>query len=118
VLGIPNDFIIGEAAGEGDCFFDSVAQGMNQLSIPGGPFDVKSLRQACFEYAVCNHGAIYDSQSCKTWRRAIEEYAVEGKYATNNGHEEMNFYMYMQFIGLTAAESSNLGSAVWGRPRD
>jgi hypothetical protein len=50
-LVIPNGFIIGEAAGEGDCFFDSVAQGMNELCIPGGPFDVKFLRQACFNYA-------------------------------------------------------------------
>jgi len=30
-LVIPNGFIIGEAAGGGDCFFDSVAQGMNAL---------------------------------------------------------------------------------------
>jgi hypothetical protein len=35
-LGIPNVFTTREAAGEGDYFFDSVAWGVNQLSIPGG----------------------------------------------------------------------------------
>jgi hypothetical protein len=43
-LGMPNDFVVGEATGCGDCFFDSVAQGMHELGIPGGPFNVKSLR--------------------------------------------------------------------------
>jgi hypothetical protein len=47
-LGIANVFKIRETAGEGDYFFDSVAQGMYRLSIPGGQFNVKSLRQACF----------------------------------------------------------------------
>jgi hypothetical protein len=59
--GVPNDCVIGEAAGEGDCFFDSVAQGMNQLPIPGGPFSVKSLRQACFDYAKVNKDSVCDS---------------------------------------------------------
>ena len=58
-LKIPNDFIIGDAAGAGDCFFDSVAQGINQLCITGGPFDVEVLRQACFNYADCNQVSIY-----------------------------------------------------------
>ena len=33
---IPNGVVIGEAAEGGDCFFDSLAQGMHQFSIPGG----------------------------------------------------------------------------------
>jgi ankyrin repeat protein len=112
-LVIPNGFVIGEAAGEGDCFFDSVAQGINELCILGGPFDVKLLRQDCFNYADCNQGCIYDTQSHKTWRQAIEEDVVAGKYATNNRQEQEYFYTYMANIGLTAAESS---SAIWGRP--
>jgi ankyrin repeat protein len=112
-LVIPSGFIIGEAAGGGDCFFDSVAQGMNELCIPGEPFDVEVLRQACLNYADCNQGSIYDSRSHKTWRQAIEEDAVAGKYVTKNRQKQKYFHNYMVNIGLTAAESS---SAIWGRP--
>jgi len=56
-LGMPNDFVIGEATGCGDCFFDSVVQGMNQLRIPGGPFNVKSLRGALHDYAESNQNS-------------------------------------------------------------
>ena len=91
-LVIPNGFRIGDAAGRGDCFFDSVAQGMNELCITGGPFDVEVLRQACFNYAESNQGSIYDNQSHKTWRQAIEEDAVAGKYATKNRQKQTYFY--------------------------
>jgi hypothetical protein len=57
-LVVPNGFIMGDAAGGGDCFFDSVAQGMNELCIEGGPFDVKVLRQACFNYAESRQGFV------------------------------------------------------------
>jgi hypothetical protein len=60
-LVVPNGFIIGEAAGGGDCFFDSVGQGMNDLCIPGGLFDVNLLRQACFEYAKVHKDSLYGS---------------------------------------------------------
>ncbi|OAB80933.1 hypothetical protein WSTR_05065 [Wolbachia endosymbiont of Laodelphax striatellus] len=39
-LDLPEDFIIGESIGEGDCFFDAVAQGLNQLK-PLGTFTAK-----------------------------------------------------------------------------
>jgi len=112
-LVIPKGFIIGNATGGGDCFFDSVAQGMNQLCIPGGPFDFEVLRQACLNYADCNQGCIYNSQSNKTWRQAIEEDAVAGMYATKNRQKQTYFHNYMLNNGLTATESS---SAIWGRP--
>jgi len=51
---------------EGDCFFDSMAHGINELCIPGGTFDVQLLRQAFFNYADRNQGNIYDSQIHKT----------------------------------------------------
>jgi len=44
VLRIVNVFTI-EAAGEGDCLFNLFVQGLNQLSINGGEFNVESLRQ-------------------------------------------------------------------------
>jgi len=117
-LVIPNCFIIGEAAGGGDCFFDSVAQGMNELCIPGGPFDVKVLRQACFNYAKCNQGCIYYSQSHKTWHQAVEEDAVVGSCTSGGRNEYTDFESYLVHIQLTAAERAilNLGTAIWGRP--
>jgi hypothetical protein len=39
-LGIADVFKI-EAVGKGDCFFKLFPQGLNQLSIPGGQFNVK-----------------------------------------------------------------------------
>jgi len=65
-LGIPDVFTIRETAGEGDYFFDSVAQGMYRLSVHGGQFNVKSLRQACFDYAKVNMDSVYYSQSDRT----------------------------------------------------
>jgi hypothetical protein len=67
-LVIHNGFVIGEPAGRGDCFFDSVAQEMNELCIPGGLFDGKLLRSACCNYADRNQDSIYDRQYHKTWR--------------------------------------------------
>jgi len=113
-LVVPNGFIIGDAAGAGDCFFDSVAQGMNQLCITGGPFDVRVLREACFNYADCNQGSIYDNQTNKTWRQAIEDDAFAEMYATKKRKKQTYFHNYLVNIELTAAESS---SAIWGRPR-
>ena len=54
--GLPEGFKIGTAVGEGDCFFDSVAQGLNELKNKGlitgsQGFSVKSLRESCRKYA-------------------------------------------------------------------
>jgi len=67
VLGIANVFTIGDAGGEGDQFFDSVAEGIYQLSIPGGQLNVKSLRTSCLAYAEVNKGSVYYSHSDRTW---------------------------------------------------
>ena len=67
-LGISNIFTIGEAAGEGDYFFDSVAQGVSQLSISGGQFNVNSLRQARFDYTKVYKNFVYYSPSDRMWR--------------------------------------------------
>lgn len=40
-LWIPNDFTTEDALGEGDSFFDTLAQGLNWLS--GGPVNIKLL---------------------------------------------------------------------------
>jgi hypothetical protein len=46
-------------SGVGDCFFYSVAQGMNELCIPGGPFNVKTLRRVLYDYAEDKQNSVY-----------------------------------------------------------
>jgi hypothetical protein len=55
---IPNDFTTGDALGKGDCFFDTQAQGVTELSICGVPFGITSLQQACLNDAKCNQDSI------------------------------------------------------------
>jgi hypothetical protein len=115
-LVIPNGFVRG-AAGGGDCFFDSVAQGMHQLCIAGEPFDVSLLRQACFDYASVHKDSVYDSRNGKTWPQMIAEDAVAGGYASGGRHEHTDFASYLTHIRLTSAERAilKLGTALWGR---
>lgn len=53
---LPEGFKIGAAVSAGDCFFDSVTQGLNELKGKGliasdEGFNVQSLRRGCKEYA-------------------------------------------------------------------
>ena len=48
---LPENFKVGQAIGAGDCFFDSVAQGLKQLK-PDMGFTVKSLRKVCKDLAI------------------------------------------------------------------
>lgn len=116
-LPFPRNFLKGNAVGEGDCFFDSLAQEMNQLNL-GQSFDVKSLRQACFDYARGNAEAFYGSLKDKTWQQAIAADAHDVGYATGNTDESADFNSYLVRIQLTAEEINNLdlGPAIWGRP--
>ncbi|WP_264686224.1 OTU domain-containing protein [Wolbachia endosymbiont (group B) of Polyommatus icarus] len=51
----PEKLKIGAAIKTGDCFFDSVAQGLNELNIkPDYRFTAKSLRKDCADYARAN----------------------------------------------------------------
>ncbi|WP_343289087.1 hypothetical protein [Wolbachia endosymbiont of Encarsia formosa] len=47
---LPENFKVGKALDGGDCFFDSVAQGLRQLK-PEIVFTVKSLREICKKFA-------------------------------------------------------------------
>ena len=57
-------------------FFDSVAQGMNEICIPGGPFNVKSLRRALHDYAESNQNLVCESRTCITSCKAIKDAAA------------------------------------------
>ncbi|MEW9824491.1 MAG: hypothetical protein AB2992_04875 [Candidatus Symbiodolus clandestinus] len=113
---IPNGFTEGTALGGGNCFFDSLAQGMNKLSIPGpgGLFTVKLLRQTCYEYAKNNSAAVY--QTDKTWSQVISEDADGGGYVVYGNNESGNFDSYLVGIQLTTTQEVKGRSPIWGRP--
>ena len=91
---------------------------MHQYSIPGGPFDVNSLKLACFDYAKGNMDSVYDCQSAKTLHQVIAEDVVAGVCASKCKHEHTYFASYQAHIQLTAAEQALciLAAAIWGRP--
>jgi hypothetical protein len=91
---------------------------MNQHSIPGGPFDVNSLRQACFYYVKVYKNFVCYPQSDRMWHWVIAEDAVVEGYAWSCRREHTDFASYLVHIQLTAAEQALciLDAAVWGRP--
>lgn len=94
---IPNNFQLGRAATAGDCFFDSIAQVVNQRI-----HTVKSLRLTCEKYARGEH---------HTWVKQLIE------------ADHQNFETYLSGIVFTGEEIENgnqellgIAAAVWGRP--
>ncbi len=112
---LPVGFKIGAAVGEGDCFFDSVAQGLNELKGKGlitsdEGFNVKSLRRGCKEYAQKESSAPQSS-----WLNKLLD------------KESEKFYEYIPRIEFTVEDIKNsrsdsavgilnLQNAIWGRP--
>ena len=71
----PEKLKIGAAIKTGDCFFDSVAQGLNELRL-GHHFTAKSLRKDCADYAK-QHG----EQDSWTYKAVIKDAAIGGYFA-------------------------------------
>jgi hypothetical protein len=115
-LVISDGSLIGEDAGEGDCFLDSMAQGINELCIPEVPLNVKSLRRAWHDYAERNQDAVFDSRTGITLRKAFEDSSA-GICSPSGKNEYNDFASYLVHIQLTAEERAvlNLGIAMWGR---
>jgi ankyrin repeat protein len=98
---VPAEIQLGKAIGQGDCFFDAIAQALNHLT-GKEEYTLKSLRLLCDEYVKDpNH----------TW---VKEAIVKDKD---------NYEQYLTRIQFTADEMEeheqkglNLGPAVWGRP--
>ncbi|MFP3016252.1 MAG: hypothetical protein ACEY3H_01455 [Wolbachia sp.] len=112
---LPEGFKIGAAVGEGDCFFDSVAQGLNELKDKGlitgsKGFSVKSLRESCKQYA-----------------QQVDQ-SKEGSWLDNALKVEIEeLCEYIPRIEFTAEDIKNASSgseikilklenAIWGRP--
>jgi len=117
----PEKLKIGASISEGDCFFDSVVQGLNELNIkPGHHFTAKSLRKDCTDYATKNR-----SPSLWVYNAVIkdaEEYFVpqkdpDGEVISENGLNKQDdiksFFKYLENIKNLAKETNSL--AIWGR---
>ncbi|WP_338482315.1 ankyrin repeat domain-containing protein [Wolbachia endosymbiont (group A) of Ophion costatus] len=117
----PNELKIGVALKTGDCFFDSVAQGLNELNIkPGFHFTAKSLRKDCADYAGANKNP--DQWVYNVIIGDAEEYFVpqkdpDGEVISENGYNKQDdiksFFKYLEAIKNMATESSS--PPIWGR---
>ncbi|WP_265017719.1 MULTISPECIES: OTU domain-containing protein [unclassified Wolbachia] len=112
---LPKEYKIGAAVGGEDCFFDSVAQGLNELKDKGlitgsKGFSIKSLRESCKQYA----RQVNQSEKGLWLDNALKEKGEE-------------LYEYIPRIEFTVEdiENANSGSeikilklenAIWGRP--
>ena len=121
-------FKIGAAASKGDCFFDSVAQGLNELKDKGlirsgERFNVQSLRKSCANY-YGRHG----DQDSWIYNEIIKDAVIGGYFYALKGpfgpiqdpntkesiiDSEKTFEKYLGDIEKTAEE---IDHPIWGRP--
>ncbi len=118
----PRELKIGAAIKTGDCFFDSVAQGLNELNIkPDHYFTAKSLRKDCADY-VEQHG----KQDSWAYKAVIKDAAIGGYFVALEGpygpiqdpktkinmiDEKKTFHEYLKNIKNMATDPP-----IWGRP--
>lgn len=119
----PEKLKIGAAIKTGDCFFDSVAQGLNELKL-GHHFTAKSLRKDWEDY-VEQHG----KQDIWAYKAVIKDAAIGGYFVALEGpngpiqdpqtevyliDKKKTFHEYLKNIKNMA---TGAGSApIWGRP--
>lgn len=121
----PEKLKIGAAIKTGDCFFDSVAQGLNELNIkPDYRFTAKSLRKDCADY-VEQHG----KQDSWAYKAVIKDAAIGGYFVELEGpygpiqdpktkinmiDEKKTFHQYLKNIKNMATGAGS--TPIWGRP--
>lgn len=121
----PEKLKIGAAIKTGDCFFDSVAQGLNELNIkPDHYFTAKSLRKDCADY-VEQHG----KQDSWAYKAVIKDAAIGGYFVELEGpygpiqdpktkinmiDEKKTFHQYLKNIKNMATGAGS--TPIWGRP--
>ncbi|WP_410543021.1 hypothetical protein [Wolbachia endosymbiont of Tetranychus urticae] len=121
----PEKLKIGAAIKTGDCFFDSVAQGLNELNIkPDHYFTAKSLRKDCADY-VEQHG----KQDSWAYKAVIKDTAIGGYFVELEGpygpiqdpktkinmiDEKKTFHQYLKNIKNMATGDGS--TPIWGRP--
>ncbi|APR97793.1 ankyrin repeat domain-containing protein [Wolbachia endosymbiont of Folsomia candida] len=102
---LPDNFEISSAIGGGDCFFDSVAQGLKQLK-PEMDFTVKSLREVCkrFAQSQLSIGGSWLKEALKNENEQINEYIPRIEFTANDIEQQSEV---ASVLGLT--------SPMWGR---
>ncbi|MBR9983890.1 MAG: hypothetical protein KFE24_05835 [Wolbachia endosymbiont of Homalodisca vitripennis] len=130
LLQLSEDFEVGEAAGGGDCFFDSVAQGLKQLN-PEANFTVKSLREICKKQALSSQKMkkkiIADARNRGDFKVVLPEPGIDddelwSAYLTTIEYtaedvtemETQNLHLYELLTSLKYG--STLQVPIWGRP--
>ncbi|CCE77893.1 MULTISPECIES: OTU domain-containing protein [Wolbachia] len=116
----PEKLKIGAAIKTGGCFFDSLAQGLNELNIkPGHRFTAKSLREDCADYARANRKP--DQWVYNAVIRDAGEYFVPQKdpdvgviseNGLNKQDKTKSFFKYLEYITNTHTADA----PIWGRP--
>lgn len=118
---LPEGFKIGAAVGKGDCFFDSVAQGLSELKKRrliqnDEDFNVKLLREGCANYAnkyedeiIKDAGDYFVPQENVAFPSLGH---IEDEKANKVPDKKKTFDKYLRSIKKTAKE----GDAIWGRP--
>ncbi|MFJ5423140.1 hypothetical protein ACIPNH_00210, partial [Wolbachia endosymbiont of Drosophila barbarae] len=112
---LPEGFKIGAAVSAGDCFFDSVAQRLNELKGKGliasdEGFNVQSLRRGCKEYAQRELNTSKNSWLNKLLDKESEklpEYIPRIEFTA----EDIKNASSGSAVGIL-----NLQNAIWGRP--
>lgn len=100
IIGLPESFHIGVAVGAGDCFFDSIAQCLNEGHLRDQTVSVKSLRQLCKRFA----------------ERSLED-GISPTLKLVTDTEDDTLEDYISEIELTSADvTTGSKGARWGRP--
>lgn len=99
---ISDDLQLGAAISQGDCFYDAVAQGLNQKN-GKEEYIIKSLRLLCDEYV---------KNLKNSWVEAANK---------RDREDHQSYLVRIQFTAQELLEKETqglkLGTAVWGRPK-
>ncbi|WP_410542233.1 FxSxx-COOH system tetratricopeptide repeat protein [Wolbachia endosymbiont of Tetranychus urticae] len=132
-LNLPENFKIGEAIGDGDCFFDAIAKGLKQIKHDVN-CDVKSLRKVCKEFVLTDR--LKDEIRDKVIRDARNAYDPTVTLPTTDISDDELWNAYLASIEYAYEEiekmrvdnpslhqsltdlryGSTLKTPIWGRP--
>ena len=127
---LPENFKVGQAIGAGDCFFDSVAQGLKQLK-PDMGFTVKSLHKVCKDLAIGDQQLksriVKDAKNCHDPTTIVPDSSVNDDELwkaylarieyTSDDINKMRDDDPSLYQSLTSSKyGSTLQVPIWGRP--
>jgi hypothetical protein len=118
------DFVIGAAYGEGDCFFDSCAQALNQLK-GVKTYTLKSVREICASFAHSLERSYpvttADATDDKAEQNWIYQSFREQDKTSDKSLAKAAYSQYLMHIGSSASQMAQFekqqignGLAIWG----